>query len=45
MSKRLECLYEYEVDFNDMTEEQKHSYLNERDGEIVENIGVNFIFI
>ena len=41
MSRKLRCLYEYEVDFNDMTEEQKHNYINERDGEIVDGIGVN----
>jgi len=41
MSKKLQCLYEYEVDFDTMTEEQKHNYINERDGEIVEGIGVN----
>jgi hypothetical protein len=41
MSRKLRCLYEYEVDFNDMTEEQKHNYINERDGEVVDGIGVN----
>jgi len=41
MSRNLRCLYEYEVDFNDMTEEQKHNYINERDGEVVDGIGVN----
>ena len=41
MSKRLECVYEFECDFNGMTEEQKHNYIRERNGYIIENIGVN----
>ena len=41
MSKRLECVYEFECDFTDMTEEQKHNYIIERNGGVIEGIGVN----
>ncbi len=34
-------VYIYEVDFDTMTKTQKLDYINERDGEIVDGIGVN----
>jgi len=41
MSKRLECVYEFECDFSGMTEEQKHNYISERNGEVIFGVGVN----